>query len=54
MSLRLPAETASITSGAIVVTVLAQWLSNTSAQTPTRTRSSVKIPYNSPQGLAGF
>jgi hypothetical protein len=38
MSLRLPAVTASITSGAIVVTVLAQWLSSTSAQTPTRAR----------------
>jgi hypothetical protein len=38
MSLRLPAVTASITSGAIVVTVLAQRLSSTSAQTPTRAR----------------
>ena len=38
MRLRLPAATASITSGAIVVTVLAQWLSSTSAQTPTMAR----------------
>ena len=38
MRLRLPAVTASIASGAIVVTVFAQWLSSTSAQTPTRAR----------------